>query len=246
MVIPSRWSPLEPPATSPAIPQVALEEGRPPQSVAPGLWLFAPNRDTAGGSAWLLDAETGPVLVDAPALTQANLVFLSQRPKGLIVLTGRDGHGRCRRLQEALGWTVLVQEQEAYLLPGMASLETFSEEHRPAPGLALLWTPGPGPGSCVLHVRTALDLLFCGRLLQPVGPGRLAPLPQRRIFHWPRLLRSIERLRHWLPAGSPHWIATGGGLGALRGEKLVGQGEDLLASLDLAALASELPPLSIG
>jgi DNA polymerase III delta prime subunit len=101
MEIPSRWSHLEPPATSPAIPQVALEEGRPPQPVAPGLWLFAPNRDTAGGSAWLLDAETGPVLVDAPALTQANLVFLSQRPKGLIVLTGRDGHGASEGVRSA-------------------------------------------------------------------------------------------------------------------------------------------------
>ena len=187
------------------------------------------------------------MLVDVPALTQAHLTFLAQRPTGRIVLTGRDGHGRCRRLQEALGWPVLVQEQEAYLLPGMASLETFAEEHCPAPGLALLWTPGPGPGSCVLHARSAgIDVLFCGRLLLPVGPGRLAPLPQRRTFHWPRLLRSIERLRQWLPAGSPHAIASGGGLGALRGEKLVGQGEALLASLDLASLASELPPPSIG
>jgi len=187
------------------------------------------------------------VLVDVPALTQAHLTFLAQRPSGRIVLTGRDGHGRCRRLQEALGWPVLVQEQEAYLLPGMGSLETFADEHRPAPGLALLWTPGPGPGSCVLHARSAgIDVLFCGRLLLPVGPGRLAPLPQRRTFHWPRLLRSIERLRQWLPAGSPHAIASGGGLGALRGEKLVGQGEALLASLDLAALASEQAPPSIG
>ncbi|MCS5691233.1 MBL fold metallo-hydrolase [Cyanobium sp. FGCU-6] len=227
--------------------QPPREVGRPPQPVAPGLWLFAPNRDTAGGSSWLLDADQGPVLVDVPALTQAHLTFLAQRPQGRIVLTGRDGHGRCRRLQEALGWPVLVQEQEAYLLPGMAALETFADEHRPAPGLALLWTPGPGPGSCVLHARTAaIDVLFCGRLLLPVGPGRLAPLPQRRTFHWPRLLRSIERLRRWLPAGSPHGIATGGGLGALRGEKLVDNGEALLASLDLAALACEQPPLSIG
>ncbi|MCS5699139.1 MBL fold metallo-hydrolase [Cyanobium sp. FGCU-52] len=238
---------MDPPSTPPPTPQPPLEEGRPPQPIVPGLWLFAPNRDTAGGSSWLLEGDQGPVLVDVPALTQAHLTFLAQRPPGLIVLTGRDGHGRCRRLQEALGWPVLVQEQEAYLLPGMASLETFAEEQRPAPGLALLWTPGPGPGSCVLHARTAsTDVLFCGRLLLPVGPGRLAPLHQRRTFHWPRLLRSIERLRGWLPAGSPHWIASGGGLGALRGEKLVGRGEALLAALDLAALASEEAPPSLG
>ncbi|MFN5117826.1 MAG: hypothetical protein ACK5JJ_06970, partial [Cyanobacteriota bacterium] len=131
---------------------------------------------------------------------------LAQRPTGRIVLTGRDGHGRCRRLQEALGWPVLVQEQEAYLLPGMASLETFAEEHHPA-------------------------------------PGRLGPLRHRRSFHWSRQLESVERLRRWLPAGSPEWVATGAGLGALRGEKLVAAASQMLRELDLEELrrASEAP-----
>jgi hypothetical protein len=46
---------------------------------------------------------------------------------------------------------VLVQEQEAFLLPGVKALETFGLEHALAPGLRLLWTPGPSPGACVLH-----------------------------------------------------------------------------------------------
>jgi hypothetical protein len=77
-----------------------------------------------------------------------------------------------------------------------------------------------------------LDGLFCGRLLVPLAPGRLGPLISRRTFHGPRQLRSLARLREWLPAGSPHWIASGAGLGALRGEKLVARGAELLAELD--------------
>jgi glyoxylase-like metal-dependent hydrolase (beta-lactamase superfamily II) len=178
----------------------------------------------------------GDLLVDCPGFTEANLAMLRQRTElvgpGRIVLTSREGHGRCRRLQEALGWSVLVQEQEAYLLPGVQECSTFGEQLALAPGVDLLWTPGPTPGSCVLLVRAgALDGLFCGRLLLPTGPGALAPLRTARTFHWPRQLRSLERLRSWLPAGSPDWIASGGGLGALRGDKLVSGGADLLARL---------------
>ncbi|MEO1003466.1 MAG: MBL fold metallo-hydrolase [Cyanobacteria bacterium J06638_7] len=220
----------------------------------PGLWLFAPNRDTGGGSSWLVEAGIrGPaaelqadLLIDCPAWSQANLDWLRQRGRrGTIVLTGRHGHGRCRRFQEALDWSVLVQEQEAYLLPGVQRLSCFAAEQPLAPGARLLWTPGPSAGACVLHLAAGdVDGLFCGRLLQPLGPGRLAPLATAGSFHWPRQLRSVERLRRWLPAGSPGWIACGGGLGALRGEKLVAAGADLLAGLDLPALAAQPSPLA--
>ena len=236
---------------------VPPDPGRPPQPlrlgpVRQGLWLFAPNRDTGGGSSWLVEAGAaglegrlrGDLLIDCPAWTQANLDWLRQRGRGgTIVLTSREGHGRCRRLQEALGWDERGQEQEAYLLPGVQRLQAFAAEHALAPGVRLLWTPGPTPGSCVLHLAAGgLDGLFCGRLLQPLGPGRLAPLATARTFHWPRQLRSLERLRQWLPPGSPGWIACGGGLGALRGEKLVEGGADLLAGLDLPALAAQTGP----
>ena len=228
-----------------------LEPGRPPQPVRPDLFLFSPNRDSQGGSAWWLELADLDLLIDVPVLSEANLAFLRQRaarrgsgaPPPWIVLTGREGHGRCRRLQQALGWPVLVQEQEAYLLPGVEPLQTFAAEHTLAPGVRLLWTPGPSPGACVLHARRAaaegdggvdaeVDGLFCGRLLVPLAPGRLGPLISRRTFHGPRQLRSLARLHDWLPGGSPHWIASGAGLGALRGEKLVGGGAALLAELD--------------
>ncbi len=232
------------------------EEGRPPLPVRPGLWLFAPSRESQGGSAWLLEAAGADLLIDCPAYTRANLRFLAGRPRhrtagtgepprAWILLTGRGGHGRCRRLQQALGWPVLVQEQEAYLLPGVDPLHTFAEEHQLEPDVRLLWTPGPSPGACSVHVAPAAadgrGGLFCGRLLVPVAPARVAPLRQRGTFHWGRQLRSVERLRRWLPPGCPGWIASGAGLGALRGEKLVGQGADLLGELDLEALAQQPP-----
>ncbi len=227
----------------PVLQQPEPEVGRPPRQVCPGLWLFAPNRDTQGGSSWLLERPEGPLLIDCPGVTQANLDFLAGLGAGgTLVLTSREGHGRCRRIQEATGWSVLVQEQEAYLLPNVPAIEAFGSEHTAAQGIRLLWTPGPTPGSCVVHARGVWgDLLFCGRLLVPAGPGVLAPLRTQRCFHWPRQLASIEKLRCWLPAGSPAAIASGAGLGALRGEVLVKPGAALLASLNLQDLGAAMP-----
>ena len=201
----------------------ALEAGRPPQQLRQDLWLFPPNRDCQGGSSWWLDVEPEPVLIDCPPLTQASLSALqelagSRAPR--ILLTSREGHGRLRRVQERLGWPVLVQEQEAYLLPNISPLDTFAGDHGTISGLQMLWTPGPTPGSCVIFAPSA-ELLFCGRLLTPLAPGRLGPLRHGRTFHWPRQLASLERLRAWLPPEARPALASGAGLGALRGEHLV-------------------------
>jgi glyoxylase-like metal-dependent hydrolase (beta-lactamase superfamily II) len=213
--------------------------GRPPREVGPGLWLFPPNPRTHGGSAWFLETRDGGVLVDGPPESETTFAFLEARglaSSGWIVLLGRDGHGACRRVHERLGWPVLVQEQEAYLLPGVRDLRPFGAEHQLADGLRLLWTPGPSPGAAVLHacggVAGAVDGLFCGRLLVPVAPQTLTPLLSPRGFHGPRQLRSVVRLRRWLPPGSPDWIASGTALGALAGEALVRDGASLLGRLD--------------
>lgn len=219
-----------------------MEAGRPPQAVLPGLWLFAPSRESSGGSSWLLQTDHGAVLIDTPALTEANRSFLSTHPPLWHLLTSRDGHGRTRRWQQQFGWTVLVQEQEAYRLPGVQRLETFGAEAEPLPGVRLCWTPGPTPGACVVWAE-AVDGLFCGRLLVPVAARTLAPLRTALTFHWPRQLQSLERLRGWLPQDSPRWIATGAGLGALRGDKLVLRGREQLEGLDLEALRAVDSPV---
>ena len=225
--------------------------GRPPRAVREGLWLFAPNRDAQGGSAWWLacGAGRGGMLIDCPAFTEANLAFLQQqgegrKGEGRILLTGREGHGRVRRFQEALGWPVLVQEQEAYLLPGVQRLEPFGAERDLGDGLQLRWTPGPTPGAAVLLAHgagVADSVLFCGRLLSPSAPGQAAPLRTRRSFHWGRWLRSLEQLRAWLPPEAPQWLASGAGLGLLRGEALIPNARAMLDGLNLAALVDQQP-----
>ncbi len=201
----------------------ALEQGRPPQQIQDKVWLFPPNKDCRGGSSWWVDVEPEPVLIDCPPLTEATLHALRELAsdrQARIVLTSREGHGRLRRLQEQFEWPVLVQEQEAYLLPGVHPLETFVDSHITTSGLRLLWTPGPTPGSCVVHAPRPLDVLFCGRLLVPVQKGQLAPLRHRRTFHWPRQLQSLQHLRSWIPQECSPALASGAGLGALRGERL--------------------------
>ena len=209
--------------------------------VQEGLWLFAPSRESKGGSAWWLERQGGAgsgVLIDCPAFNDANLAFLQSRPSGRIVLTGREGHGRLRRFQEALGWPVHVQEQEAYLLPGVQQLIGFGRQAELEPGLQVLWTPGPSPGAAVLLAEQA-SILFCGRLLSPLAPGQAGPLRTRRSFHWSRWLCSLETLRNWLPPTQPQWLASGAGLGALRGEALVPSARLVLEQLDLVALATQ-------
>ncbi|MEY4298010.1 MAG: hypothetical protein RLZZ423_1189, partial [Cyanobacteriota bacterium] len=102
--------------------------------------------------------------------------------------------------------------------------------------------PGPSPGACVLLAREADpagSLLFCGRLLSPLAPGLAGPLRTSRSFHWSRWLRSLEQLKAWLPAEAPAWLASGAGLGALRGDKLVPEGRRVIEALDLPTLAAQ-------
>ena len=201
-----------------------LEVGRPPHQLRPDLWLFPPNRDCQGGSSWWLQRGDESVLIDCPPLSRATLTFLervSVDRKVRILLTSREGHGRLKRVQDHFGWPVLVQEQEAYLLPGVAPLDTFAEQAQTSAGLRLLWTPGPTPGSCVVLALGCSNLLFCGRLLTPLGPGRLGPMRHARTFHWSRQLLSLKRLRRWIPSDASPDLASGAGLGALRGARLV-------------------------
>ena len=172
------------------------------------------------------------MLVDVPLLSDEHLSWLQQQPPGWIVLTHRQGHGRCRRLQEELGWPVLMQEQEAYLLPTLQQRHSFGEQRELEPGLQLLWTPGPTPGSCCLHwAQGGRDVLFCGRLLWPRGLEDVEIRIGDSTFHASRQQRSVWRLRGWLGAGQPAQIACAAGLGLLRGAKLVERGNVAIDTL---------------
>ena len=217
-------------------PADSLPTGRSPQLLGEDLWVFAPNPESRGTVAWLLRTPTGPVLVDVPPITRANLELLGrQGDGGRIVVTHRTAHGRLRRLVQHLGWEVWIQEQEAYLLPTMA-VETFCQRQELAHDLVLYWTPGPTPGSCCLHWRGSRSVLFCGRLLQPQPNGGVAPVRTAHTFHWDRLLTSLARLRQWLGPDEPDRIACSTGLVHLRGAALVDRGASALAALNLETM----------
>ncbi len=201
----------------------SANSGNSPCQLQDELWVFPKNIHSHGGQAWWLGCEPEPVLIDCPPVNDFTLEFLKHVSSGrspLIILTSREAHGKVLDLQEALDWPVLVQEQEAYLLPGLKRLSSFSNEHVTASGLRLLWTPGPTPGSCVVYAPTPWNVLFCGRLLIPVKLNCLAALRTRRTFHWSRQQKSLENLCQWLPSDSRPSLASGASLQALGAQKL--------------------------
>ncbi len=186
-----------------------------PKQLNEGIWVFPVDKESNSSRSWWLGCAPEPVLIDCPPCNQSNIEILRKLSLGRtprIVLTNRDGHGRVSDLNETLGWPVLVQEQEAYLLPRIRKLETFSEEYVTASGLRLLWTPGPTPGSCVVYAPDPWNVLFCGSLLIPVKTNHLLALRTRKTFHWTRQQKSLKKLRTWLPPESKPGLASGGGV----------------------------------
>ncbi len=196
----------------------------PPHKLRKGLWVFPPNNNCHGGTSWWLDCDPEPVLIDCPPVNQEiidSLERLSSGRSARILLTNREAHGNIKSIQDVFGWPVLLQEQEAYLLPGLKGLETFSEEHITASGLRLLWTPGPTPGSCVVYAPAPWNVLFCGRLLIPTNSNQLASLRTPRTFHWTRQAKSLSKLREWLPSDALPSLASGASLRAFGDQKIV-------------------------
>ncbi len=176
------------------------------------IWPFPPNRSCGGNIAWWLGSFQEPLLIDCPEVSEETFRLIekfSEGSKGKILLTSRKAHGQIRALQEAIGWPVVVQEQEAYLLPDLSLVETFAEEYLIFSDVRLLWTPGPSPGSCIAYVPNPSNVLFCGRLLVPVSPHQLAPLVDRTTFHRTRYGKSLKKLADWLPPNSSPRLASG-------------------------------------
>tara|TARA_B100000029_G_scaffold482373_1_gene532280 strand:+ start:322 stop:969 length:648 start_codon:yes stop_codon:yes gene_type:complete len=195
-----------------------------PHQVKEGIWAFPLNHFSHHSRSWWIECGLEPVLVDCPPVNKTTIEFLKKLASGRncqIILTNRESHGRVSELQTELGWSVLVQEQEAYLLPGLNQLKTFSNEHITDSGLRLLWTPGPTPGSCVVYAPPPWNVLFCGRLLIPFKINQLIALRTKKTFHWPRQQNSLEKLRDWLPREPRPSLASGTGSDASEGGTLV-------------------------
>lgn len=215
------------------------------------VYTFSPNRETLGGTAYLVPytpAESDDslarnnILIDCPSWTESNLDFINQQAGiDYLVITHRGGASRVRDWQTRFNCQVIVQEQEAYLLP-QVEIQTFHQSFDLTPHHRLIWTPGHSPGSlCVYSAKDST--LFTGRHLLPTRQGGAAPLRVAKTFHWPRQLKNVQQLlAEFTPQTLTH-ICPGANVGFLRGKKSIPDAYQKLTSLDFPTLANTQPLL---
>lgn len=214
-----------------------------PRRVFETVFAFPPNRETLGGTAYLIVEKAGNILIDCPAWDDDNQQFLKEQG-GLrwLLLTHRGGKGRVKELQAAFDCEVLVQEQEAYLLPGL-TVTPFADDFRLSDRSRALWTPGHSPGSACLYHEAYGGVLFSGRHLLPNTQGHPEPLRISKTFHWPRQLQQVQRLIDEFSPETLQWICPGANTGFLRGQRAIAQAYEQLSQLDLTALRQVQPPI---
>lgn len=207
---------------------------------------FPPNRETLGGTAYLIThkpASDGQalarknILIDCPAWNDANLDFISQQG-GLqwLFITHRGGSSHVRDWQSRFECEVVLQEQEAYLLP-QVSTQTFHHELTLTSHHRLLWTPGHSPGSACLYSADYGGILFSGRHVLPTPQAGAAPLRVSKTFHWPRQLQHTQRLLDEFTPQTLGYICPGANIGFLRGQRFIDKAYAKLAELNFQELA---------
>ncbi len=210
------------------------------------VYSFPPNRETLGGTAYLIThtpaSNHNPfarknILVDCPAWTETNLDFIAQQG-GLqwLVITHRGGSSRARGWQAHFDCDVVLQEQEAYLLP-QVDTHTFHYDLALTSEHKLLWTPGHSPGSACLYSSARGGILFSGRHILPTRQGLAVPLRMSKTFHWPRQLRHVQQLLEKFTPQTLSYICPGANTGFLRGERFIDGAYDKLATLNFQELA---------
>jgi glyoxylase-like metal-dependent hydrolase (beta-lactamase superfamily II) len=217
-------------------------------NVRDSIFAFPPNRDTLGGTAYLIIEPEGNILVDCPAWDDTNQQFLQKTGVRWLVVTHRGGLGKVREIQQALGCEVIIQEQEAYLLPNL-KVSPFHQEctissSYPPGGAShrLIWTAGHSPGSSCLYYPSG-GILFTGRHLLPDRAGSPVPLRTAKTFHWPRQIRNVQKLLDQFTPDTLKFICPGASLGFLRGKQTIDDAYKKLAQLDLAASLNTQPLL---
>ena len=210
-----------------------------PRSILPGIFAFAPNRDTLGATSYLIVDKSGNILLDCPAWNEVNQEFLkSQGGINSLIITHRGGIGKSiMSMQQGLNCQVIVQEQEAYLLPEV-EVTPFADNLALGDDLELIWTPGHSPGSSCLYWQQQGGILFTGRHLLPKSQTEITPLRTAKTFHWWRQLNSIAKLHARFSAETLKYILPGANTGYLRGKGYIENAYEKLSELDLTALRS--------
>ena len=195
-----------------------LPASKPPTEILPGIFAFAPNRDTLGGTAYAILTPIGNILIDSPAWNDVNRQFVDDRG-GLkwLIVTHRGGIGQTTAIAQTLGCEVIIQEQEAYLLPEL-KVTTFRYSLDVNDSIHAIWTPGHSPGSACLYYAGAGGVLFTGRHLLPNGIGEAVPIESAKTFHWHRQLRSVDAIWAQFSARPLTHICPGASTGLLRGK----------------------------
>ncbi len=206
-----------------------------PRLVLENIYAFPPNRDTLGGTAYFIVENQMNILIDTPPWNQTDQEFLEQQG-GVqwLFITHRGAMGSAREIQKKLGCKILIQEQEAYLLPE-STVTTFETELTLSSQSSVFWTPGHSPGSSCLYFNRHGGVLFTGRHLLPNLQGQPIPLRTAKTFHWPRQIQSIRLILERFNSNNLNSICPGANTGALRGERLINQAYEKLALLDLEA-----------
>ncbi len=216
---------------------------KPPQAVLPHIWAFSPNRDILGGTAYFIVENQTNILIDSPAWDEVNQQFIKDQG-GLqwLLITHRDHIGKAQEIQQATQCQILIQEQEAYLLPS-ATLTTFRHEFAVTSNSCMIWTSGHSPGSACFYSSLNGGILFSGRHLLPNLQGLPVPLRTAKTFHWPRQLQNVQALLHRFTPDTLQYLCPGGNTGALRGKRVIEHPYQHLAALDFDALLPKKPLL---
>jgi glyoxylase-like metal-dependent hydrolase (beta-lactamase superfamily II) len=218
-----------------SLPIPATRPPKLPQFVLDNIYAFSPNRDTLGGTAYLIVEKEGNILLDCPAVDKVTCEFLtSQGGVKLLFITHRGAIGKARLLQDTFNCKVLIQEQEAYLLPKI-KVETFRQEISLG-NLRAIWTPGHSPGSSCLYYPSHGGILFTGRHLLPNQQGKPTPLRTSKTFQWYWQINSLRSLREIFTPETLTYICPGANIGFLRGKKAIANAYQQLAQLDLDGL----------
>ena len=214
-----------------------VETARP---IVDGIYAFVPNRETLGGTAYAIVDPAGLILVDCPPQTAAVRDFL-QGLGGVrwLFLSHRGAIAGAEHLQAVFDCNIVIQEQEAYLLPE-SRLTPFGKEFTISEHCQAIWTSGYSPGSACLYARlSGRGVLFTGRHLLPDAKGQLMPLRTAKTFHWPRQLRAVAALRDRFGPDTLQVICPGANTGFLRGRGCITDAWEQLQKLDLDTLACD-------
>ncbi|WP_339384158.1 MBL fold metallo-hydrolase [Microcoleus sp. LEGE 07076] len=205
-----------------------------PRLVLPNIFAFPPNRDTLGATAYFIVENESNILVDCPAWDEINQTFLEEwGGVRLLFVTHRGAIAKAREIQEATGCEILIQEQEAYLLPGL-QVTVFEREFALNDRTLAFWTPGHSPGSSCLYDSGSGGVLFSGRHLLPNREGDAVPLCTPKTFHWPRQINSVKSIVDRFSPSTLRYICPAANTGFLRGKGSIDRAFEQLANLDLS------------